>query len=91
MQIIPTQRYITIAMKDRQKLSSGLVLPEGSAELQPYGRVLATGPDCKLVEPGDAILFNPSNLMAGFNHKQSDECFILPEECVFAKILVPNE
>ena len=89
MQIIPTQNYILVRIHDAAAPVSGLVLPEGSSERQPYGEVIAVGPDCKLCTPGESVLFLPGNLLAGFD-QGNDAKFILPEGAVFAKLILKD-
>lgn len=53
--------------------------------MEPYGEVIAVGPDCKIVKVGDKVLFVPEAYVAGFD-RGSDERFIISEGSVFALV-----
>jgi NADPH:quinone reductase-like Zn-dependent oxidoreductase len=57
-------------------------LPDG-LNIEPYGEVIAVGPDCKIVKVGDFVMFVPQAYIAGFD-QGADERFIISEGSVFA-------
>jgi len=64
---------------------SGITLPD-TAQVQPYGEVLAVGPQCTIAAVGDHVLFMPDCGPIGFRNANSEaEVFIIPEGSVFAK------
>ena len=66
------------------------ILVPDSADLHTiYGLVLSSGPDTHYT-PGTCVLFLPGNIIAGFNESEDDECFIIPQESVFATIANPD-
>ena len=82
MRVIPTYNFLLIRMHDIGT-DSDIELPEGFRR-EPYGEVLEAGPDCKVCQVGDLVLFLPQNMIAAFD-KGHDERFIIPEPAVFAK------
>lgn len=82
MKITPTQSFVLVRMKDVE--SPNISLPEG-LQLEPYGVVVAIGPDCKFTKIGDAVKFLPDNFVCGFD-KGGDERFIVGEGAIFATI-----
>lgn len=82
MKVIPTQYFLLIRMHDVPS-DSTVQLPEG-LKREPYGEVIAHGPQCTFCTTGDFVLFLPNEYMAGFDQGH-DERFIIAESCVFAK------
>jgi hypothetical protein len=83
MKITPTYNYLLIRVHN-MPTGSEIELPE-SAQREPYGEVILTGPDCKVCKVGDKVLYLPANLVAGFD-QHKDERFIIPEPAVFGFI-----
>lgn len=79
MTVRPAQAFLLVEIRDAAP-DSGIVRLDGPAE--PYGFVLACGPDCKFVVAGDRILFLPDNML-GFEGSKN---VIVPETAVFAKL-----
>lgn len=86
MKIQPTFKHILIKLVN-EHVDSGLVLPEGT-RLNPYGEVLAIGPDVTTCTVGDKLLFMPEHAI-GFNEGE-DEVFIINEGVVFGKYVPEN-
>lgn len=64
---------------------STIIRPESAEPLVPYGRVIGIGPDVKSVSIGDAVLFHPNALVAGFD-QHIEPKFILQETSIFGVI-----
>jgi hypothetical protein len=79
MKIQPQQYYLLVSVHDKKDDNSEIVLPEG-VQVQPYGHVIAVGPNCQFCTVGDLVLFLPQNMIG-----MEDKTFIIPESCVFAK------
>lgn len=80
MKITPTQSFVLVRMHDIE--TSKIKLPEG-LQLEPWGEVIAIGPDCKFAKVGDNVKFLPENYVCGFD-RGGDERFIIGEGCIFA-------
>lgn len=83
MKITPTTNYCLVRMRDRYT-NNVVKLLEG-VKIEPYGEVVAVGPDCKIVKVGDNVLFVPEAYIAGFD-QGADERFIISEGSVFGFI-----
>lgn len=55
----PLMDYVVIEVEMEQKTAAGIIIPQAAQKSQRVQRVIATGPDCKLVKPGDLILVSP--------------------------------
>src|SRR6266478_1134687 len=82
MKITPTQAFVLVRMKDIE--SGTIALPE-VLQQEPYGAVVAVGPECKFTKVGDHVKFLPENFVCGFD-KGGDERFIIGEGCIFAHV-----
>lgn len=83
MKLTPTYNYLLIRVHN-VPTDSPIELPE-TAQQEPYGEVIAAGPDCKVCKVGDKVVYRPDNLVCGFDQGK-DERFIIPEPAVFAFI-----
>jgi hypothetical protein len=87
MKLIPQQYYLLIRICDT-KADSKIITVNGTApKVMPFGEVLAVGPDCKFVKPGDKVLFNLENMIGFETLKQ----FLIAEGGVFAKLELEGE
>jgi len=81
MKITPTTNFCLVRMRDLYT-HNAIKLLEG-VKIEPYGEVVATGPDCKTAKVGDKVLFVPEAYVAGFD-QGNDERFIISEGSIFA-------
>ena len=82
MTLHPLRNYILCSVHEGRDLPEGFTLPDG-VELQPFAKVIACGPECKLHKLGDMVLFNPSNAIFA-DTIDDQKCVIVPETCTFA-------
>lgn len=85
--IYPTQNFLLVRMKNLKEPEGGLILPQASEPMHPYGEVIARGPHCKICDVGDNVLFLPNNMVAGFD-EGPDAKFIIAETAVFGKVVL---
>lgn len=51
---LPTQNYVALVVKPLPPRVSGILLLD---QVSRFGEVVATGPECELVEVGDSLIF----------------------------------
>jgi NADPH:quinone reductase-like Zn-dependent oxidoreductase len=83
MKITPTSNFCLVRMRDLY--TQNLIKLLEGVKIEPYGEVVAVGPDCKTVKVGDRVLFVPEAYVAGFD-QGNDERFIISEGSVFGFI-----
>lgn len=87
MKIQPSNKHLLIRIVDLTHSDAGIVLPDG-VRPNPYGEVIAIGPDVKEFYVGDKVLFLPNGII-GFNQTddngKQEEVYIINEGIVLGK------
>lgn len=81
MKIVPTGSRLLVRIHDAGlNPDSNIVVPEGYAQLLPYGEVLAIGPEVNEYEVGDKVIFLPDQGIA-----LPDNTMIINKGVIFAE------
>lgn len=80
MKIIPLQGFILVRMQNLPT-EGGIELPQGTV-IEPYGVIVAVGPQVVNHKIGDKILFLAQNAIG--HDKGGDERYIIPQSCIYA-------
>lgn len=81
--IVPRDTYVLIRPNKEKPISTFLALPDAlQAKDKPIGTVLAVGPKCSLVDPGDTVYYEQFDWS-----RATDDAIILQECEILAKVL----
>lgn len=83
----------TTAQYSQSKTSGGILLPISDDIEKKYqlGEVLGVGPDCKIVQVGDIVMFQKATMFRVPNGIEPTECYVVAETPVSIQLVLPND
>jgi co-chaperonin GroES (HSP10) len=63
IEFTPTRDWVVVEMQDTSKTESGIILAGGAEKSMRKNivKVVATGPKCETVKPGDKVMVHPTS------------------------------